>query len=376
MAGQVKSLYLANLHQTLRTRVLDWKTGHVWYDNPPRADHTALRVTGGIGDLVLAIGPAEALNQVVGDVVIYSGWPEIAQLFTKIPCRHKKPLDDKGLDLIINLNSLCIFQFARNWKGFHRRALRDLFIANQRFLGGATWRDIAEHHPYLDNVLGRIAPSQRLTRYDVTFASLGLESQPFYRPLQFSSPHKTPYVTIHDGFDVANKRWGASRATKTWGIWQWERLVDTIHCEFPGLEVVQIGGPTSRRVPGVDIDLVAALPFNESLRWLQHSKCHFDGDSGLMHSAHAMRVNTVCLFGPTPAEFFGYRDNVNISASYCGGCWWLTPDWVSKCPMGYETPKCMDSITPAQVFLAFKERFGDHIEEALCKTKNKSQRPA
>lgn len=349
----VKSGRLDYLRSTLRYRVLEWKPQRLGYRRPPRAEHTALRVTGGIGDLVLAIGPAEALNRKTGDVVIYCGWPDIGKLFTSIPCRHLDEIFDDGLDIMITLNSLAIFQFARNWKRWHNRALEQIYVANQDFLCRDVWADIAEYHPYLDNVMGGHGAREGLTRYDVTFASLGLPVEVFHRPLNQPRPINRPYVTIHDGFDINNKMWGTNRATKTWSVKQWQELTDLLR-RYHGLEVVQLGGPTSRRVPGVDIDLVGVLTFKQSLAWLENSACHFDGDSGLTHSAHVLRTPTVAMYGPTPKDFFGYRANENIGAPFCGNCWWLTPDWVARCPAGYETPACMDSITPHRVYMGYR----------------------
>lgn len=366
----MRSAHLEMLRFTLRTRVLDWASPPKAYVNPPPADHTALRVTGGIGDLILALGPAEALHRETGDVRVYSKWPEIAKLFTALPCLHEDVLGIRGYDLVINLNSLCIFQFHRDWKSFHSPALERIYVRNQEFLRRDGWAEIAAYHPYLDNIMGKVAVDEGLTRYDVTFATLGLPSTPFRRSLGLPRPARFPYITIHDGFDINNKKFlGAERATKTWDLAKWSEFITLFRNALPGISVVQIGGPTSRRVPGVDIDNVAALPFRDSLAWLEHSLCHFDGDSGLMHSAHALGVPTVALYGPTPASFFGYPDNANVSASLCGNCWWLTPDWVARCPLGFQPSACMESISALDVFHAFRGRFGARVRDALLSPK-------
>lgn len=342
--------HLDNLRLSLPSRVVNNLFADRIYENPKHADHTPLRITGGIGDLILGIGAAEVLNEQVGDVIIYSKWPEIGEIFTSIPNRHEAPLIENGLDFIINLNAVCKFQFARNFTGFRNSALVDIYVKNVAFSARENWKQIVDHHPRLDHLMARIAVKEGLTRYDVTYLSLGVEPRMFRKKLNCRHPFDgKPYITVHDGFDINNKQWGTKRATKTWSITHWKSFVQLVKKQYPGLTVVQLGGPTSRRILGVDVDRVGMLTFHQSLGVLQHSLCHFDGDSGLTHAAHVLGTPSVALYGPTPKDFFGYADNVNIDSDACSPCWWLLETWVADCAMGFEVPECMDSIFPQEV---------------------------
>jgi hypothetical protein len=55
------------------------------------------------------------------------------------------------------------------------------------------------------------------------------------------------------------------------------------------------------------------------------------------------------LFGPTDERFYGYKQNINIKAGNCHGCYGLYTD-INKCARGMEKPECMYSITPENVF--------------------------
>lgn len=348
------------LRTTLPNRVMTYKPVVIPYRKAPKSDHVALRVTGGIGDLVIGVGVAEAIAERCGSTIIYSKWPEIASLFTLLPCKNEKVIQENGLDVILNLNSLVIFQFARNFGGFSNKKLFDLYLENQNFLTSGSWPEIADAHPYLDQLLGIEGMRLGLTRDSITYASLGIPYKPFKRrialPISFVSPLariKGDYVTIHDGYDSYNQFKG--RATKNWSLSAWKSFIKEFKRIHRGVKIIQLGGPNSRHIPGVDIDLIGATSFRDSLAILQNSRCHIDGDSGLVHSARILGVRSVVMYGPSPVDFFGYPENINIVSGFCGGkkgspsCWWTTPDWMAQCPLGFETPECMDQIDPHDV---------------------------
>lgn len=341
---------LDTLRSTLPTRALSLKHQPVGFKKSPHPDHIPLRVTGGIGDLILSIGPAEAIEKIYGTVVIYSKFPREGQLFTTIENKHEDELfKTRGFDYILNLNALMQFQFSLNFKGFKNAKLNDLLIYNRNFLSDEPWRKLAEFHPLLDNIMGIEGVKAGLNRYDITYASVGIKSEPFKRNLVLPRVVHSDikYITVHDGFD-ANMPFAGGRAMKTWDMKHWKDLIERIHVEFPDYKVFQIGGPRSRRIRGVDHDFIGQS-FRQSLGILQSACLHIDGESGLVHAAHVLGTKSVVLFGPTPPDFFGYKSNYNIAPKFCGGCWWLTQDWMAKCPVRYESPECMDSIEPHHV---------------------------
>ena len=64
---------------------------------------------------------------------------------------------------------------------------------------------------------------------------------------------------------------------------------------------------------------------------------------------------SVVLFGPTDEKFFGYEENINITARTCPHpCEWLTKDWMKKClRTNYQQP-CMQDIKPKDVLSQIK----------------------
>jgi SAM-dependent methyltransferase len=82
---------------------------------------------------------------------------------------------------------------------------------------------------------------------------------------------------------------------------------------------------------------------------IKNGECHIDTEGGLVHLARAVNRRSVVLFGPTPAEVFGYDQNVNLSSSSCNDCWWITNDWLGKCPRDTTGPECMTEHSPATI---------------------------
>jgi Glycosyltransferase family 9 (heptosyltransferase) len=317
------------------------------YNKAEKVDHVPVRATGGIGDLVISIGVAEAIRDRCGKVVLYSKWPEISSLFTDLPGRHEKKLLGRGVPALINLNSIAVFQFAENFEGFENPGFGDLYVANKHFLTQGMWPEIADHHPHIDQFLGRESAKLGLFRESLPYASLGLEYKPFKRRLALHRPLPYDYITVHDGHDVNNDHKG--RSTKNWDMEAWKAFLRCFQARFPEIKVVQLGGPNSRRIPGVDVDRVGMLGFKDSLAFLAHARLHVDGDSGLVHASRTLGTRSVVIFGPTPPSYFGYPENENIAPNFCGGCWWLKKNWMANCPVGYERVECMDSITPMEV---------------------------
>lgn len=340
------------LRNSLPYRCLEWKDRRRYWSNPPRSNHTAVRITGGIGDLIVSLPAAQALNKITRDVVVYSKWPEISRFFApELQADSEKSLCDRGLDWIINLCGPATFQFANNFRGFRKSKMNEILVENRRFMSQNEFGHIAECHPFLDCVMADKATRMGLDRRSISFAFLGL---PFKWPDPMLFPHVVTigvlksYITVHDGFDNLIDTNG-SRATKTWNLEHWEDFVRSFKRRSPGVKVIQLGGSNSRHINGVDIDFRGQLTFIASVMCLSGSRCHVDGDSGLVHAANRVATPCVVMFGPTDMRFFKYPEHVGLRHDYCGGCWWSTADWMSKCPIGFETPRCMDHIGPQSV---------------------------
>lgn len=350
----MKNATLESLRISLPYRALAWRGPRRGFTDVPSPDHTPVRITGGIGDLILGLGVAEELNRETGDVVVYSKWPQISKYFSKLPAVPDEKLMKKGFDFILTINSIALFSFANNFDGFKNPILEDVLVRHVNFITSGEWQDALDHHPYLDNLLAHMALKEGYNRETLSYAMAGLK----YRSRNHTKTRSrvradgVRYVTIHDGFD-ANNTEVQSRAMKTWDLDHWKELVRLLKSAL--IEVIQIGGPTSRRISGVDHCFVGEIDFQASCNLMEDAYCHIDGDSGLVHAAHFLGVPSIVLFGPTNAEFFGYSENINIKSKYCGDCWWLNPDWLSKCQLKHDKPECMDSIKPEYVFKKFEE---------------------
>lgn len=259
-----------------------------------------------------------------------------------------------GYDFYLHVNCLGIIRQERNFKGFPVKALDAMYMKHFLWRHGETWSRLVDFHPFLDGEVAHQAIAAGETRHSLPFRMLGLE--PTYLNLRPMTPKFDwePYVTVHDGYDVTQRP--VHRATKTWGIRQWAEFVRGLKAAHPELMVVQIGGPTSRAIPGVDVDLVGKTTIRQALDVLSRSKLHIDGDSGFVHGATAMGVPCVAMFGPTPAKFFGYPENENLQDDGCQSCFWTKNDWLEKCPIGHPSPLCMDRITVDKVIKS-TERF-------------------
>lgn len=339
---------LNGLRQTQLYRVANEQRGHLVFLNPPIADHTPVRITGGIGDLIMGLGVAEELNRKLGDVVVYSKYPDIQKMFSKLPAKPEGAILKHGFDWHITINQVGIFHFQHNFRGFNNFKLNDILIKHKAFVSQMDLGAVVNSHPLLDNVLADKATKMGHTRDTITYKFFGLDHRPTLHS-QFGKEYDGgPYITIHDGYD-SNNAWVKDRATKTWGMDQWREFVYLFKSMYPDVHVYQLGGKKSRVIHGADSYYVDRLSFEGSMYILQHSMCHVDGDSGLVHAANRFGVESVVMFGPTPADYFGYKSNANIHPRYCGNCFWLNEDWNERCQLGHSTPKCMDSIDPIEV---------------------------
>lgn len=155
------------------------------------------------------------------------------------------------------------------------------------------------------------------------------------------------YITVSNGRDP---RAGDIISTKCWPNEYWESLLKKIKDAFPNFLIIQIGTINTYKLKNADHSLLGETTLHEVTAILRGAMLHMDCDCGLVHIAHALGVPSIVLFGPSNADYVGYKSNTNISAPFCGNCWHLRQNWDICCPLGYEKAKCMYSITPDLVF--------------------------
>lgn len=157
----------------------------------------------------------------------------------------------------------------------------------------------------------------------------------------------TSYVTIHNGADIV-------RQTKCWPTDKWATVVKYLADE-KGYKVIQLGERYEAHVPGA-LDMTGRTTVKQAACLIQNARFHIDSEGGLVHVARAVKTRSIVLFGPTPIQFFGYKENINIATTgECKECWWTTDMWWRECPKKYPLPpKCMQNITVDQVIEAIK----------------------
>lgn len=341
------------LRASLGLRAMQSKSPQYAFRRPPKAKFPIFWATGGIGDLIVNLEAIEAFQEYVGGpVVVYSKFPEIGRYFSsKLIHAHEDLFRHKGADWWIKMGTMARFNISPNFSGFENSKVADLYFSNLSFMTHNEWKDVLELEPYLDNIMAEKAVAAGLNRRTLPYHCLGLTPKPMIVPIR----EHNNYITVHDGFD-GNNSGVSTRATKTWSMDNWTQLIRMLRQSYPKTPIVQLGGPTSRSIKGVDQNFAGNCHFEVSMEMLKNSFFHVDGDSGLVHAAARMGVTSAVMFGPTNHQFFSYENNINIAPKYCGNCWWLKIDWLSKCAAGYEKPECMDSITPADVITAITDR--------------------
>ena len=314
--------------------------------NDARPTFLPLHLTGGIGDVIISV---DSVRRLAHDfqVVVYSHHAEAFKYFFKdpIPVFH----DLHTFDWHLEFNAVARFRRTEKFYGFLMKEHERLFLKQlDLFRRDSYFESMVANHPLSDFMLARHCRDNETDRRHAPIYSLGYAEQLPFATLPRQAP--SDYITVHDGYDVTNVTKTSARITKTWKLEHWAKLVKKIKRQT-GLKVIQLGAKSSRPIEGVDESFVNKKTLIESFDILARSRLHIDGDSGLVHAATRMQVPCVVMFGPTPDYFYGYPQNKNLRSGVCkDACYWLKPDWMNHCPIGYETPRCMDEISPDRVF--------------------------
>ncbi|MCO6414643.1 hypothetical protein JYK14_00410 [Siccirubricoccus sp. KC 17139] len=208
-------------------------------------------------------------------------------------------------------------------------------------------------HPWHDNFLAQKAVFGGRSRRDFLHHLAGLE----YRGDRMAVPQEPTalprfglcpgsYVTVHNGFDTEFIIAGR-RATKCYP--HFGEVVAELKAARPDLAVIQLGTATSTPIPSCDQVLIGRTSMQEVAAILAGSLLHLDNESGLVHLAASLGTRSVVVFGPTPVDYFGYPQNLNIAPPICGGCWWMTRTWMDGCAKGYGTALCLQQQAPRAV---------------------------
>ena len=215
----------------------------------------------------------------------------------------------------------------------------------------------AQNHPRLDGYLAHYARIHGKRRFDflhhMAGISYGGHEIEELRARAQASAHaearlKTPYITVSNGFDEQMTGGDGRLATKVYP--HFDKLITRIKGLRKDAQLVQIGVPvTSTPLAAADVCLLGQTSLDELLPILSHAALHLDNEGGLVHLAACLGTQSCVLFGPTSFSYFSYDVNINIPPATCGDCWWLTRNWMSRCPAGHDTPPCLAETQPDSV---------------------------
>lgn len=309
----------------------------------------AIYLHGGIGDCIMH---SPLILKIIEkwpliDWHIYTDKIPVVKFFTGlVPKSDEQYHKDKSLiKFRLDLDTFAVF-----WGDPPNRRAKDLRDFNLRFINENKLSHYLSIRPVKDNIAAELMVEKGFNRRTLPAAMLGLP------PISFKVP-KPPrsslipgeYITVHDGVDIHH--YGAKYPTKTWSAQKWGELNALIKAKYPNLKIVQLGTKKmAKELSGVDYRLMDLPDITDVFKIIAHSKLHIDGESGMVHAAHALGTKAIVLFGPTPINYFGYPDNINIERTFCKPCWWYDDSWTRECPRGYGIPKCMESISAQRVF--------------------------
>jgi ADP-heptose:LPS heptosyltransferase len=154
------------------------------------------------------------------------------------------------------------------------------------------------------------------------------------------------YVTVHTGFGTDQVTVGR-RATKCYP--HFDAVIALMRSRHPELVFVQLGARNSAPLVEADVRLLGDTTMPQVGALLAAAALHLDNESGLVHIARCFSTQSCVVFGPTNPDYFGYEANAAIRPVACGGCWWVTPDWMNSCPRGFAEPICTDLSSPETV---------------------------
>lgn len=305
-------------------------------------------IDGGVGDTIMSIPLVEKIWTIASPVEIYARHASVFNRFKYSHIKEAKQAPVPPYTWFLTLNAVGRLITMDGFTGFRHPGMESIWeFQRAQFDRFPELRMLVAEHPRRDGALARFARKKELDRRSFGFFSLGLTPEKTVR--RVSKKKSAKYITIHDGYEVESGVNG--RATKTWDWHHWFELVQRLRKKYPGYEIIQLGSRTSRAIDGVTECLINRTSILEAFDVLSESSLHIDGDSGLVHAATTMQVPCVVMFGPTPAHFYGYPENKNLTSNFCpDACYWTKLNWLSKCPIELSTPRCMDEITVDQVF--------------------------
>ncbi len=148
------------------------------------------------------------------------------------------------------------------------------------------------------------------------------------------------------------------RDTRQWPLDYYNILISLLKNKYPDITIAQLGERWQEPMRGIDLDLRGQTTVAELFALLKLAKVHISQEGGLVIARHYLsQAPSVVLFGPTDETFFGFEENINLSARTCAGtCEWLNPDWMKSCLKSGGAAECMTFLTPRLVLREIEGR--------------------
>ena len=156
---------------------------------------------------------------------------------------------------------------------------------------------------------------------------------------------------------IVNPNASDLRLERRWYIANFASLINSITQQHPTITIVLIGSANEKKYiqqlfallknTRNVIDTSGTLNLSQLVGWIKQCKLVITNDTGPMHIAFALNVNTVSLFGPCSPLQYGHTKNNRsfYKKMYCSPC---VHDFLVPPCLGDN--QCMKKITPNEVF--------------------------
>jgi len=245
-------------------------------------------------------------------------------------------LKNKSLKLYDDVNRIIAYNRANIPSTDNILAQRNVIIFRAKYLGLNRWTQLS---------CGGV--------FDMTSMRSGITIDECSSIIDSYSLKNNSYITISRGADVDM---GGMRQTKIWPLHRYVEFVSLFKAKYTTIKIVQLALKDEPEIPGTDI-VIRDASFEDVKVILSNSQAHISNEGGLVHTATQLGTRCIVPFGPTPAHYYGYPENINIVSPVCKGCMETTDDWFQRCPRGYESAECMEAITGYMIL----EKLANHI---------------
>ncbi len=338
------------------------------------SSHIAFHLNGGIGDHLIAARYIRDVMKTTPHATfdIYSRQPsslihwiftpfnQFRNAFSKAPMIKTEHREDAGTH-ILSLNIINSISINYQTSALKRFPLLSVITDSIKRTQNS-FAFFTKHEPYLDHLIGKRATLSGYSRHTLAHMMSkipyegnileGLTGPPDL--LQKFGLLNTSFITIHNGYDTAKPIKAHQLVTKVYP--KFNQVVAFLKKNKPDLKIIQLGARTSQPIEEIDLNLINKTDYRDLATILAYSTLHIDVESGLVHLAKCVGTQCLAVFGSTSADYYGYPDNINITPSVCGGCFWVDSEWMTKCirneAQGIKNSKsipCMESHDPYKI---------------------------